>query len=197
MTGENPDATAPAEVANGTADERRAAARALAGNPAAAGRLGRALEAEMDPRVREAIFTSLVQTGGAEGVAALLPHLGSDDAGLRVGALDALKAISAEVRDHLPELLAAADPDVRILGCELVRCMADRGAVDRLCRLIDAEGEINVCAAAIDVLAEIGTADIADRLVACAARFAGQPFLGFAVTIALRRLGAPRPPDHG
>jgi hypothetical protein len=42
-----------------------------------------------------------------------------------------------------------------------------------------------VCAAAVDVLAEIGSADAAPCLDRCRARFAGQAFLTFAITQAL------------
>lgn len=195
--GEAGDADAAAKLEDGAPDERRTAARILAGKPAAATRLARALAVETDRRVREAIFTSLMQIGGAEGVAAVLPHLRSDDAALRGGALDVLKAMPGAARGCLPALLGDRDPDVRILGCDLARCIPDDLAVGHLARMLDAETEVNVCAAAIDVLAEIGNVDIASRLIACAARFADQPFLAFAVAVALRRIGAPSPTGHG
>jgi len=140
--------------------------------------------------VREAIFTSLVQIGGADAVAAVLPYIRGDDAGLRTGALDALKAMPAAARERLAGLLAEADPDVRIMACELARAVPDRQTAALLARLIEGEPEINVCAAAVDVLAEIGTAESIAPLAACAARFADQPFLAFAIKIAVRRLGA-------
>lgn len=196
-TTDAPDHGAAASLEHGTADERWTAARRLAGQPAAAARLGSALTAETDGRVREAIFTSLVQIGGAAAVTAVLPHLKSDDAALRGGALDALKAMPSAARDRLPALLADPDADVRILACELARVVADQQAVALLARLIDAEPQVNVCAGAVDVLAEIGTAEILDRLAACGARFADQPFLEFAVKVAMRRIGAPRPPGRG
>lgn len=191
-----PDDTA-ADLETGTADQRWTAARRLAARPAAAARLGRALATEGDERVREAIFTSLVQIGGAGAVAAVLPHLKSDDAGLRGGALDALKAMPAAARECLPALLEDPDPDIRILACELARVFPDARTAALLARLLAAEAEVNVCAAAVEVLAEIGNADSIAPLADCAARFADRPFLGFAIKVAMRRIGAQRPPGHG
>jgi hypothetical protein len=57
-----------------------------------------------------------------------------------------------------------------------------------LCRLLEHEQHPNVCAAAIDVLAEVGTRDAVPALQACAERFAGTPFLPFAVSIAIARI---------
>ena len=82
---------AAAALRNGTAQERWQAARSLAAEPEAAGILGEALATERDMRVREAIFTSLTRLASAESVEAIIPHLRSDDAGLRAGALDALR----------------------------------------------------------------------------------------------------------
>ena len=56
---------------------------------------------------------------------------------------------------------------------------------------------MNVCAAAVDVLAEIGAPDTLPSLVRCAARFADRPFLGFAVKVASERIGSRFPARHG
>jgi len=188
---------AAADLERGTIDERWAAARRLAGRADAAARLGQALAAETSDQVREAMFTSLVQTGGRAGVEAVLPHLKADDAALRTGALDALKAMPDAARDHLPALLADPDADVRILACELARAVPGAQAAGLLAGLIAAEPDVNVCAAAIDVLAEIGTPDQGAALATCLARFSGQPFLAFAVKVALRRIGVQAPSGHG
>lgn len=188
---------AAADLERGTPDERWAAARRLAGQTDAAARLGRALAAETSDQVREAIFTSLVQTGGSAGVDAVLPYLKADDAALRTGALDALKAMPDAARDRLPGLLADPDADTRILACELARALPGAQAPGLLAGLIETESDVNVCAAAIDVLAEIGTAAQGGALANCLARFAGQPFLAFAVKVALRRIGVQAPSDHG
>jgi hypothetical protein len=50
------------------------------------------------------------------------------------------------------------------------------------------EQQINVCAAAIEVLAEVGSPAALPFLVECGQRFRGAPFLGFAIGIATERI---------
>ena len=57
-----------------------------------------------------------------------------------------------------------------------------------LCNLLESESHPNVCAAAIDVLAEVGTRDALPTLKACAERFSDTPFLSFAVSTTIARI---------
>ncbi len=181
----------------GSAEERWAAARGLAATPGAARLLGDALASESDERVREAIFTSLARIGGAESLDAVLPCLRSDDANLRTGALDALKLLCAAAPDRLGALLRDSDVDVRILACDLAREAPPGEAAKFLEAVIEADPEVNVCAAAVDVLAEIGSAENLPSLARCAARFPDQPFLAFAARVASERIGAASDRPHG
>ncbi|GIL40867.1 hypothetical protein TMPK1_31040 [Rhodospirillales bacterium TMPK1] len=176
------------------ADERWRAARSLATSPAGAAALGAALAGEQDPRVREAIFTSLARLGAVDSV---LPHLRSDDANLRTGALDALRAMTDAVRPHLRSLLADPDPDVRLLSCELTRALPAREANSLMIEVIDREAHANVCASAVDVLAELGEATAIASLERCATRFAGQGFLPFAIQVAIERIKAQQEATDG
>jgi hypothetical protein len=56
--------------------------------------------------------------------------------------------------------------------------------------VLDSDPEINVCAAALDVIADIGSADALPHLRRCADRFPDQPFLAFAIRVACDRIGA-------
>lgn len=179
-------------LASANPDERWAAARAAATLPEATAALAAALAQEADPRVREAMFTGLVRIGTRESIAALLPMLRSDDSALRTGALDALRS-SAIARELLPRLLADSDRDVRILSCELARSLPGEEACASLCALLAAETEINACAAAIDVLAEVGNPSALPALEQCAERFAHVPFLRFASQLAADRIRGRRP----
>src|SRR5689334_22295340 len=96
---------AAAALRSGNSEERWQAARSLGAEPAAAGLLGAALTPEQDTRVRRAILTSLTRLGSSDSVEAVIPHLRSDDAGLRTGALDALREMITAVRPRLPALL--------------------------------------------------------------------------------------------
>jgi HEAT repeat protein len=177
-------------LTGGTSEERWAAARAAPDLPGGIPALARALASEADPRVREAILTGLARVRTAESVQAVLPHLRSDDASLRTGALDALRAMPEAAAPHLEGLLSDADADVRLLACDLVRSLPDPEAARLLCGLLEKEREANVAAAALDVLAEIASSDALPCLARCAERFRDDPFLGFAIKVVTDRIGA-------
>ena len=88
----------------------------------------------------------------------------------------------------MASLLGDGDTDVRILATELARNMPAEDATRVLCGLLEHEQHPNVCAAAIDVLAEVGTRDAIPTLQACAERFSGTPFLPFAIATAIARI---------
>jgi HEAT repeat protein len=173
--------------------ERWAAVRVAAGKPDQVPLLAQALAREQDFRVREAIFTALGRIATAESADAVVPYLRSDDANLRTGAIDALRAMPAASALHLPQLLADADADVRLLSCELARDLPPVEANRLLCALLERETEKNVCASAVEVLSEIGDATALPVLQQCAARFSGDSFMAFSIKVALDRLGALRP----
>ena len=89
---------------------------------------------------------------------------------------------------YVAALLQDGDADVRILACGLVRDMPSEKAVRLYCDLLDSEPEANVCAAAVEALAEIGGAEALPALTRCAERFRATPFLAFSIKIAIDRL---------
>jgi HEAT repeat protein len=187
-----PAAAAPASLTEGTSDQRWAAARAAAAQPGGGvDLLAAALTQERDPRVLEAIFTGLARAATVESVAAVLPFIRSEDASLRAGALDALRAMPEASRPHIARLLADSDTDVRLLSCELVRDLPEGEANRLLSDLLDRETEKNVAAAAVEVLAEIGRPEALPALARCAERFAGDSFLAFSIKVATDRIGGP------
>ncbi|HEY6516333.1 MAG TPA: HEAT repeat domain-containing protein [Steroidobacteraceae bacterium] len=171
-------------------EERWTAARAAADLPDSASALAAALPQETDSRVREAMLTSLARIGTRASVAGILPMLRSDDAALRTGALDALRTSVIAAHELLPQLLSDPDVDVRILSCELARSLPSEEASRSLCALLDREAEINVCAAAVEVLAEVGNHAALPSLAQCAQRFSQVPFLTFAIKLAADRITA-------
>ncbi|MFG1425875.1 HEAT repeat domain-containing protein [Roseixanthobacter glucoisosaccharinicivorans] len=190
-----PDAPAssPAGLTSGSSEDRWAAARAAGGSARNVAALRAALAQEQDPRVREAIFTSLALINTDDSIEAVLPHVRSDDARLRTGALDALRAMPERTARHLPALLADADSDVRVLACDLCRALPLAALHELLGALLARETEPNVCAAAVDVLADCGGQEILPALSHCALRFGGDPFLTFSIKIAKERIAAQRP----
>ena len=170
------------------AESRWTAARALSGDVDAVPALAAALGREPVPRVREAIMTALMRVGDARSVEAMLPYLRCQDAGLRAAAIEALQALPEAIAPFMAPLLSDSDSDVRLLATELARNMEASEATRLLCGLIEREQHPNVCAAAIDVLTEVGTPEALPALEKCAARFVGTPFLPFAISVAIARI---------
>jgi len=180
-------------LVTGDTDARWAAARAAAELPGAVIALAAALRNEGNSRVREAMFTSLARIGTSESADLLISFLRSDSANLRAGALDALRIMVGNMRGLLARLLGDRDVDMRILSCELARALPGPEATTALCTLLSNEPEVNVCAAAIDVLAEVGDPQALPVLAACAQRFRDAPFLGFAIRTATDRINSQHP----
>jgi HEAT repeat protein len=170
-------------------DDRWSAARRLGGAPGDAAPLVGALQAEKDARVREALFSALARDGSDEAIGAILSFIRSPDAALRTGALDALATLPGAISTHVENLLADADPDVRILSCDLARRLPAAEANHHLSALLKRESAANVCAAAVEVLSEVGDSSVLPALAACAARFASDGFLPFAIEEVTRRIG--------
>jgi HEAT repeat protein len=172
-----------------TADARRAAARAATRAGDGVQRLSAALAIENDPRVREAIFTALACIATAESAAVVVEYIRSDNAAVRTGALDALRAMPNAAGRYLRSLMDDDDGDVRILSCELARDARIEGATDLLMGLLERDQSSNVCASVIESLAEIGDDRALPALTRCAERFPNDPFIAFAVDVARSRLG--------
>jgi HEAT repeat protein len=184
------DRTVSQLLIGGSDDERWAAARSASLLPDALPLLTAALSKEQVARVREAIFTALAKIGSIESANVALPYLRSDDAAKRTAALDALRAMPQAAAHSLPELLRDVDTDVRLLACEIARALPADDASRLLGELIGREQDTNVCAAAVEVLAEAGNAASFSLLEQCASRFPDEPFLTFAIKIARDRIGS-------
>jgi HEAT repeat protein len=179
-----------ASLVNPDPDKRWAAARDAASVAGGGAALAAALPREGDPRVREAMFTGLAHIGTPEAADAVVSLLRSDDANLRGGALDALRTMVPQVHDLLPRLLTDQNIDIRILSCELARALEGAEATRLMCRVLDYDAEANVCAAAVEVLAEVGGPEARPSLQACAIKFDATPFLAFAIQVVIERLNS-------
>jgi HEAT repeat protein len=183
-----PGATPRPVLDDSDAESRWAAARALAGQADAVPELAAALRRETVPRVREAILTSLIRIGGSASAEAIVPCLRSEDAGLRAAAIEALQALPSAIAPIMAQLFSDSESDVRLLATELARNMKASDATRLLCDLIEHEPHPNVCAAAIEVLAEVGTPEALPALERCSVRFSSTPFLPFAISMAIARI---------
>lgn len=172
----------------GEPEQRRWAARDLAVFDDTAGALGERLLAEPDPSVREALFGSLEAMASEAAAAALLPLLRSEDAGLRNGAIEALSAMPRAVAPRIDALLADPDVDVRIFTVNLMGDLRHPRVVEWLARVLRHDEDVNVVAAAIEVMAETGEPQHVAALQAACERFASDPFIEFAARMAAQRI---------
>jgi HEAT repeat protein len=178
------------DLMSGDPDARRRAVRSLGHDRQAVPVLMDALERESDPAVLEAIFATLETI--PEAASPLASLLRSDDAASRNHAVEALQAMPDAVRPLLPGLLADPDADVRFLSVEVARCLPAGEMVSLMCGLLTRESDPNVCSAAVEILAEAGTAEAVPALRRLAERFQSEPMLSFAVRVAIERITGAR-----
>lgn len=167
---------------------RAQAARELAWYDDGASVLLERLTDEPTQIVREAIFTSLAVQANASAVEGLVDLLGSEDAGLRNGAIETLKLFPEDVALHIPELLSNRDPDVRILTISILESLRHPSVEDWLISVIEQDEHVNVCGSALDLLAEIGTEKSVGPVNALRERFANSSYIQFAADLALNRV---------
>ncbi|WP_454016480.1 HEAT repeat domain-containing protein [Azospirillum sp. Marseille-Q6669] len=166
---------------------RRQAAHALGERPDAVPALSARLAREEDPSVRETLLTALVRTGTAAAAAALVPHLASEDVGLRNGVLESLQQMPAAV--VMPEvalLLTAGDSDLRIFAAQLIGKLPHPDRLDLLSGVIDRDPHVNVCLSAVEALMESGDPAALPVVERLGARFPDDPFVTFSVDAARR-----------
>jgi len=169
-------------------DIRRAAVR-LAARLGEAEVLARHLEDESDAGLRETILTSLVRIGGVKAARPLLKTLRSEDALLRNAVIETLQSMGETVAEEIETLLDDENPDLRIYAVNIIQSMRSSRVPDIALRVAATDPHVNVCAAAVDVLAEVGRPEMVGELRAVADRFPDQPFLAFAVRAAIQRIG--------
>ena len=177
-----------AALVKGDARDRRNAARDLVKFPEAAETLCESFGDEDDPAVQHAILTTLIKMNSDEVVKGMMPYLRSEDAGVRNAAVEALQQMPEPVGDHIKELLNDRDSDVRIFAIDVLQALCHEDAPAWLGELIQTEPHVNVCATAVDRLAEIGTPEMIPALRHLAARFPDEFFMTFAVQTAIDRI---------
>lgn len=166
---------------------RRNAARDLAGCPQAAPALCAAVALEAHESVRVPMFTALIRIGTKEAASGLIPLLASEDPGLRNGAIEALKTMPGSAAECISEIFAGST-DVRIFGVEILGALAHPERQNWLLQVIEADDEVNVCAAAVEALLDCGDRAAIGPLQALLARYPDEPFLAFSIRAVLERI---------
>ncbi len=178
------------QLATGTPAMRRWAVRDLLerGGNFSSSLLCAQLAIEQESSVREVLLTALGRLRDREAVAALVACMRSEDAALRNHAIDVMKSIPEEVGPLMQDLLVDGDADVRILGVNVLESLRHPQVEQWLIEVIERDDNVNVCAAAVDVLGEVGTAASRAPLERLLQRFASEPYVAFAAGIALSRV---------
>jgi HEAT repeat protein len=166
---------------------RRGAAHKLAEHPESARELCSTVTTEPDESVRESIFTALMRIGTKPAAEGLLPLLNSEEPALRNGAIEVLKTMPDAVAERIDDIFSGPS-DVRIFGVEILGALAHPDSPRWLMRIIADDTELNVCAAAVDALAECGDGAAVVPLHALLERFPNEPFLEFSVRTAVARI---------
>ena len=78
---------------------------------------------------------------------------------------------------------------MRIYAVNIPQSLRSPRFPDIALRVAATDRHVNVCAAAVDILAEVGRPEMEDELRAVAARFRDHPFPAFAVRAAIKRIG--------
>jgi hypothetical protein len=180
------DLVAGLEDANPTS--RRWAARDLIDCPDAAGALVSRLRREEEVAVREVILTTLIRLDDASALGGLVECLRSEDAALRNEVIEAMKLLPGEVAPVMQSLLADPDPDVRIFAVNILESLRHAEVESWLIQVIEKDPEVNVCAAAVDLLSEVASAKALQPLAQLKLRFSEEPYVQFAAELALQRI---------
>ncbi|WP_438404763.1 HEAT repeat domain-containing protein, partial [Aeromonas hydrophila] len=80
------------------------------------------------------------------------------------------------------------DADVRIFAINVLESLQHPNVEQWLLDVISQDPHVNVCATALDLLAEVGTVAAVAPLQALQQRFSDEPFMHFAIDVALTRI---------
>lgn len=166
---------------------RRWAARDLIKHPAADELIAR-LKVEPDVSVRSVILTTLTRLGDPSAAAGLVDCLRSEDAALRNEAIEAMKVLPDDVAPLMQSLLTDTDPDVRIFAVDILESLCHPDVESWLIDVIEKESHLNVCATAVNLLCEVGSELALAPLADLKKRFPDEPYICFAVDVALKRI---------
>ena len=176
------------QLVDNSAEKRRWAARDLLDCPGSAQALVQQLGVEQDASVREIIFTSLTRMGGSTAVAGLVQCMRSEDAALRNEAIESMKQLPAAVAPIMRELLSDADSDMRIFAVNILESLRHANVEQWLIDVIERDAHVNVCATAVDLLGEVGSAAALEPLKRLKLRFAPETYIQFAANLAIKRI---------
>jgi hypothetical protein len=172
-----------ADLASDQPEVRRGAVQVLSDMPEDLSEvlpaLVRRVGAETDALVRTTLCAQLARHDRVEVVDGLIPHLASNDAGLRNAVSEVLSKTPASTALRIPQLLSDPDPDVRILTVMLLTGLRLTEVEGWLIQLIQGDGDPLVVAAAMGELIALAGARCEPVLRSARQRFPDDPFISF------------------
>ena len=100
-----------------------------------------------------------------------------------------MQQLPGHVAPIMSALLCDGSSDVRIFAVNVLESLRHPDVESWLLTVIEQDPHVNVCATAVDLLSELGTPQAREPLESLKARFPGEPYIQFAVDLALSRLG--------
>jgi HEAT repeat protein len=146
------------------------------------------LKSEADSFVREAILTSLARRADARAITALAELIGDEDPRLRNGVIETLSSMGDEVIDCLAPMLDSENHHIRIYVLTVLSMIKNPRAALVALKTAQCDDNVNVCAAALEVVAASGSPDLIRELRSIPSRFPNQPYLAFAARAALSQI---------
>ncbi len=143
---------------------------------------------ESEKSVREVILTSMTQIGDQVTVEGLVKCLRSEDAMLRNEAIQVMKNLPESVAPIMSDLLNDPNDDVRIFAVNILESLRHPHVEQWLIDVVENDSNVNVCAAAVDLLGEVGTEKASSSLHTVKDRFPNEPYIFFAADLALKRI---------
>jgi len=114
--------------------------------------------------VQESSDNALRKIGGKEVVSGVIPLLRSDDAPVRNGAMDILRALGSQELQSIIPLLKEEDVDIRIFATDILGSAGNIMAVAPLCEALLKDPEVNVRYQAAVSLGDLGLPEAAKCL---------------------------------
>lgn len=148
---------------------------------------------ETNPRLRQSLFDTLILIARHENleqetVEAVLELLCDGDAEVRSHAVGFLSVFPRATGKVMPALLGDDNPDTRLYALDVLQHLVHPDVPVWLTGVLQSEQHPNVMASAIDRCIEAGCIDLSAMADDIAARFQGSPFIGFALSLATKRL---------
>ena len=172
--------------------QRRYAARDLVAFPSTdvVDALCARLVEETSGAVREAIVLALIGIGGEPVAGRVGALLRSQDARVRNAAVEILQSLGTQARGTVSELLKDPDRDVRLCAVNVLGEARYREAIAMLRDVVDTDPDVNVVAAAIEHLGEMGSRREDGACIEGARRRFDDPFLHYVAGLALQKMRA-------